>query len=290
MKLALGTAQFGMDYGINSIDGRVKASEVTDILNYACKNGIGLLDTAPSYGNSEHVLGNANVKDFQIVTKTRHFNQTVITNKEVDLLNDDLGQSLKSLKHESLYGLLVHNVDDLLKPGADKLFNQLMYFRQQGLVSKIGVSVYTGDKIQNIVDKFDIDLIQLPFNIIDRRLIDGGILKMLKKLGIEVHARSIFLQGLLLMTDDRRPSQFSRWNSLWGVWYQWLNDNNITALEATIRYASSIPEISKILVGVDTKTQLQDIVQATKGDLPVVPKDLFTNDSDLLNPVNWTKL
>ena len=113
---------------------------------------------------------------------------------------------------------------------------------------------------------------------------------MLKKLGIEVHARSIFLQGLLLMTDDRRPSQFSRWNSLWGVWHQWLNDNNITALEATIRYASSIPEISKILVGVDTKTQLQDIVQATKGDLPVVPKDLFTNDSDLLNPVNWAKL
>ena len=213
MKLALGTVQFGTNYGIHSVDTKqqekVNYNEVVDIINYARNHDISLLDTAPSYGNSEKVLGNLNTHNFKIVTKTRHFNQTVITNKEVDLLNDDLGQSLKSLKHESLYGLLVHNVDDLLKPGADKLFNQLMYFRQQGLVSKIGVSVYTEDKIQNIVDKFDIDLIQLPFNIIDRRLIDGGILKMLKKLGIEVHARSIFLQGLLLMTDDRRPIENS---------------------------------------------------------------------------------
>jgi len=290
LKLALGTVQFGLDYGINSIGGRVKSSEVIDILKYARENNISLLDTAPSYGNSEQVLGSEDAHDFEIVTKTRYFDQAVITSKEVDVLSDDLNRSLQALNQSSVYGLLVHNADDLLKSGASKLFEQLESLKQQGLVSKIGVSVYTGNQLQKIIDRFEIDLVQLPFNILDKRLIDSGILHKIHNQGIEVHARSIFLQGLLLMSEQSRPKKFDRWNDLWKLWHEWLIDNKLTALEATIRHAIAIPEISKVLVGVDSKDQLRDIIHATDGDLPSIPEELFTYDTDLLNPANWSAL
>ena len=289
-KISLGTVQFGMDYGINSTGGQVKSSEVIDVLDYAQQCGINLLDTAPSYGNSEQVLGDSNIQNFKIVTKTRHFGQAKISDKDVTLLISDLNQSLKLLKKKSVYGVLVHNANDLFKPGADKIFRQLELLKEQGLTSKIGVSVYSYEQLEIILNNFDIDLVQLPFNILDRRLVDSGMFKMLKNKGVEIHARSIFLQGLLLMDTQNRASKFDHWKGLWKIWHEWLNDSQITALEATIRYAISMPEISKVLVGVNAKDQLEEIIIASNGGLPNVPKELFVNDADLLNPVNWGRL
>lgn len=287
MKLALGTVQFGINYGVNSPTGQVQPSEVKKILAYARTQNITFLDTANSYGNSEKVLGNVGVKNFSIVTKTRHFAQTVINDKSAGLLLAELNQSLQLLKQKSVYSLLVHNADDLLKPGASIIISQLQALKEQGTINKIGVSIYTSDQLQSVMDKMDIDLVQLPFNILDRRLFDTGMLKNLSRQGVEVHARSIFLQGLLLMSKDSRPKYFSQWDSLWKLWHEWLSDNKLTALEATVRHAISTPEISKVLVGVDSKEQLQEIIQAADGDIPTIPEILLTDDADLLNPVNW---
>ena len=289
-KIALGTVQFGIDYGINSTSGQVKSSKVLDILNYARSQNISLLDTAPDYGDSEQVLGDANTQDFKIVTKTRHFDQAVISDQEVNLLISDFNQSLQFLKQKSVYGVLVHNADDLLKLGADKIFKQLQIFKQRGLITKIGVSIYSDNQLKKIIENFDIDLIQLPFNILDKRLMDSGILSKIHAQGIEVHARSVFLQGLLLMSEQNRPDKFNRWSGLWKIWHEWLNDSQITALEATIRYAISMPEISKVLVGVDNKDQLKEIIIASNGILPNIPTELHTNDINLLNPSNWGRL
>ncbi len=279
-----------MRYGLNSNDHKVEFNKVKDILNFALDNNVNLLDTAPSYGNSELVLGDAAVQDFNIITKTRCFSKKFIEKKDVDALVNDLSQSLQLLKRENIYGLLVHNADDLLKPGSEKIFQQLNRFKQQGLVSKVGVSVYTENQIQEIIDRFDIDLIQLPFNIIDWRLVGTGILNKVYSKGIEIHARSVFLQGLLLMERGRIPKKFDRWDNLWRVWDEWLNDNKITALEATIRYAISTHEIKKVLVDDDSKRQLQEIVTSSKGHLPDIPKELFMSDINLLNPSNWSNL
>ena len=289
-KIALGTVQFGMDYGINSISGQVLPAEIKDILNYAYRQNIDLLDTAPAYGNSEQVLGKYNSHEFKIVTKTRHFDCLEIGNREAQLLDSDFSQSLTDLKKDRVYGVLFHNANDLLKHGSDKLFNRLNDFKQAGKIKKIGVSIYNHEQLQSIIDNFDIDLVQLPFNILDRRLVDSGIFRMLQDRDVEIHARSVFLQGLLLMTEQSRPGKFKRWGTLWKVWHEWLNDNQITALEATIRHAISIPEISKVLVGVDTVDQLKEIVLASPGILPDIPPEMFTNDVDLLNPSNWGKL
>jgi aryl-alcohol dehydrogenase-like predicted oxidoreductase len=289
-KIALGTVQFGVDYGINSIEGRVQSTEVGSILSYAYSKGIDLLDTAPAYGDSEKILGRMDISNFKVVTKTRHFDSPKINNNDIKLLNSDFYHSLKNLKQDSVYGILIHNPGDLLKPGSEKLFDQLQELKQEGKITKIGVSVYDYSQLQSILNIFDIDLVQLPFNILDRRMIDSGMLVKLREMNIEVHARSVFLQGLLLMSEKNRPDKFKRWSNLWKIWHEWLNDNQITALEATIRHAMSIPEISKVLVGVDNKDQLKEIIIASNGILPNIPTELHTNDINLLNPSNWGRL
>ena len=289
-KLGLGTVQFGTDYGLNSLDGQVRPQEVKKILNYARSKQIVLLDTAPAYGNSEEILGGINNSEFQVVTKTRHFDTLKITNDEVSLLNQDFNNSLKKLNQIKIYGLLIHNADDLLKPGGEKILDLLQKFKQTNKLMKVGVSVYDHIKLHSILDNFDIDMVQLPFNIIDRRMLDSGMLASLYKKGIEVHARSVFLQGLLLMSAKLMPSKFNRWNNLWKLWHEWLHDNRISPVEASVRYPISFSEISKVLVGVDSVNQLKEIYKASSGTLPKIPDELQTTDADLLNPSNWEQL
>jgi aryl-alcohol dehydrogenase-like predicted oxidoreductase len=289
-KLALGTAQFGMNYGINSSGRALKPQEVLQILQYAESVNIDLLDTAPAYGNSEKMLGSVNVRDFKVVTKTRHFKDSQITDNDIVLLNQDFNNSLTDLKLDSIHGLLVHNVDDLLKPGAYRIFDYLQNLKKAGKIDKVGVSVYENKQLNFILKNFEVDIVQLPLNIFDRRFIDSGMLKLLSSKGVEVHARSIFLQGLTLMSDEIRPSKFNRWSNLWKIWHDWLNDYRISPLEASVRYALSVKEISKVLVGVDSANQLTEIVEATSGFLPTIPDELYTNDTLLLNPSNWESL
>ena len=289
-KLALGTAQFGMDYGIGSSPGKVNISEVKKILEYAKLTNIDMLDTASAYGKSEKILGELNVDEFKVVTKTRHFNIPKITDDALNLLNRDFEKSLKDLKLDSIYGLLIHHADDLMKPGASKIIEFIHNLKKTNKIRKIGVSIYENKHLSFVLENFDIDLVQLPLNIFDRRLIDNGMLKLLSQKGLEVHARSIFLQGLILMGDSSRPRKFDRWDSLWKSWSEWLNDYKISPLEASIRYAMSFSEISKVLVGIDSINQLIEIVDAASGVLPPIPNDLYTNDSLLLNPSNWNQI
>jgi len=289
-KLGLGTAQFGLDYGISSARGSVNLNEVKKILNYAQSKNLGFLDTSPSYGDAEKVLGINNILSFEVITKTRHFDAPKINKHDSIILNNDLDISLHNLKQKSVYGLLIHNADDLLKSGAENLYRKLVELKVNGKIKKLGVSIYDYNQLISITNFFDIDLVQLPLNIIDRRLTDSGLLKKLLDNDIEIHARSIFLQGLLLMQEKDRPKKFNKWKNLWNLWHEWLNDNQISALEATIRYATSLEDISRVIVGVDSAEQLKEIVTASNGDLPQIPHELIVDDPQLLNPTSWKNL
>lgn len=292
-KIALGSVQFGLEYGVSSGPGKVKSEEVKKILSYAASKNIDLIDTAFGYGNSEKILGNIKInKNFQIVTKTRYFDNNKITENDLMLLKKDFYASLEKLKTNSVYGLLIHNPSDIFKPNAEKLFETLKELKKIKKIKKLGVSTYNLKQLRYVLENFRVDIVQLPLNIFDRRVIDSGILKELNDKGIEVHARSIFLQGLLLMPKEKRPNKFNHWDDLWNTWHQWLKDNKITALEATLKYATSIPEISKIVVGVDSKTQLEEIISAlfSNVSLPRIPPELYTKDLNLINPSNWSKL
>jgi len=281
MKLALGTVQFGLNYGIANNDGKVVMNEVRKILEYAKSKSILTLDTASSYGNSEQVLGKIGVQDYHIITKT------ISLKNGVNAVINNLYKSLNNLQIDRLYGLLIHNIEDMEDHKLSVLLNILNKLKEEGIIKKIGFSTYTPNQVNFLLKNFDFDLIQLPFSILDRRILDEGILAKLYKRGTEVHARSIFLQGLLIMSPKSRPKKFDRWSHLWTIWHKWLNDNKITPIEATLRYAISTPEISKVVFGVENLFQLKEIFIASNGNLPDIPKDFFTNDPDLLNPSNW---
>ena len=289
-KFAIGTAQFGMEYGINSSNGRVEIPEINRILNYAKSINIDLLDTASSYGVSEEILGKISDHNFKIITKTRHFKSTEISEKEIALLNDDFSRSLTKLNKKFIYGLLVHNSDDLFKAGANRLFDSLLALKEAGKILKVGVSVYDLRQLDFVLENFNLDIVQLPLSIFDRRMVENGMLSYLNSQGIEVHARSIFLQGLLLIKKNMRPEKFSQWNKLWDVWDKWLIENDISPLEASVRFVNSISEVSKIIVGVETAYQLTEINSSAAGFLPSIPDELLTTDECLLNPSNWKQL
>ena len=286
-KIALGTVQFGMRYGINSSGHQVSSDAVRDILKFASSNNINFLDTASSYGHSEKILGSTGVSNFNIITKTRHFEGNEINDEQLSNLKSDFKKSLRHLDRDHVYALLIHNANDLLKRGSDKLISSLQSIKNQHKVKKIGVSIYDLEQLNFILNNFEIDIIQLPFSIFDRRFFNNGVLKKLDKKGIEIHGRSIFLQGLLLMSRKTRPKIFNKWDNLWKKWECWLCDNNLTPLDAAVRYAVSITEIKKILVGVDSVNQLQQILITSKGVLPEIPNDMFTDDPALLNPSMW---
>ena len=229
-KLVIGTAQFGLDYGITNHDGQVPINEVKKILNFAKKNNINTLDTASNYGNSEDVLGKICVGDYHIITKT-----TSLKNGANEVIKN-FHHSLKKIKKTKVKGLLVHNIEEVKDSQFSVVFKQLNELKRQGLVEKIGFSTYTPKQIDFLLNNFDFDLVQLPFNVFDNRLIQGGQLKALKKKKIEIHARSIFLQGLLL-----------DFNNLSDYFLTWKNEFDITLTPEDTMEMMSVKLISLIL-------------------------------------------
>jgi len=151
MKLALGTVQFGMSYGINNKQGRTPSAQLQKILKESYDNKIDTLDTAFSYGESERAIGNTLEEErWKIITKTPHFRSEIISHSEVDYLSKSFNSSLLKLRMKSVYALMIHNYDDLFKVGGNLLFDKLVKLKSSGLVEKIGVSVYRESQVEHL--------------------------------------------------------------------------------------------------------------------------------------------
>lgn len=287
-KLAIGTAQFGLNYGISNNAGTVSAEEITKILEFSKIQKIQTLDTAIAYGNSEVALGANNLDAFQVVTKLPEMPSNI--ESVCHWVADELESSLAKLGVPDVYGFLLHRPQQLLEEKGGHLYTALTRQKELGKVSKIGISVYSPIELLALLDKFEFDIVQIPFNVLDQRLVESGILLAMKQSGIEVHVRSIFLQGLLLMPSGQRPKKFSRWASLWQKWDAWLHENGITALEGCLRAAMSVPEIDKLVIGVESAKQLQQITEIIYGDPTALPVELSCTDDQLINPGSWGRL
>lgn len=284
-KLALGTVQFGLPYGINNNRGIISDEEVNKILNIASSNGIEMLDTASSYGTAEQKIGKFSEKRFDIVTKIPTLSDLGSVSENDILKQIDL--SLNRLQVHNLYGVLLHNPSQLIEQNGNKIILGLQQAQSAGKLKKIGISVYTTEELQFFFNSYDFDIVQVPFNILDRRLLKTDLLLKLKEKGVEIHARSVFLQGLLLMPPSKRPKRFDKWKNLWKIYDDWLIDTGMSALEANLRYAASFPFIDKIVVGIDGADHLESIIKAANGSIPYLPKSLQTEDIELLNPLMW---
>lgn len=284
MKIALGTVQFGLEYGIANIKGRVPEETAEDILGLARELGVDTLDTAAAYGASEEVLGRTGVDVFKVISKVPPRTENI--EKPANWVKRCIDQSLSNLRCQSLYGLLLHRPLDLLQSNGRELYDALVDIKRQGLAEKVGISVYGPDDLDKLAT-FDFDLVQAPMNILDRRLKNSGWLEKLSKQGTEVHIRSAFLQGLLLMPIAQRPEYFKPWRNLLSEYDAWVAGQQLTPLQACIGYLNGHPEIDKIVVGVDTPEQLRGIVSAAKVTTSSVPENIQTNDLKLINPGLW---
>ncbi len=284
-RLALGTVQFGLPYGVANRRGQVSLDEARAILKHAEAAGLDTLDTAVAYGNSEQRLGEIGVPQWKVVSKLSAIPEGC--SDVAAWVGASVAASLQHLQVRRLSGLLLHRPEELLGAQGDLLYAALTRLKDDGLVQKIGVSIYDPEELNALCVKFRFDLVQAPFNLLDHRLIDSGWLARLSKQGTEVHVRSVFLQGLLLMRSADRPEKFNRWQSLWDRWQQWLATTKLTPLQACLRHALAQPEIDRVIVGVDSLNQLKEILSANEGVIPEVPAELRANDRDLINPSRW---
>jgi len=288
MKLALGTVQFGMAYGVANQQGQVDHFRAQAIIETARHEGIDTLDTAIAYGESESALGRLNLDGFKLITKLPELPDDC--SDVIGWVEEQLIGSFARLNCTTVHGLLLHRPAQLLETQGSKLYRALAEMKAQGLVEKVGISIYEPQELDKFFASMDFDVVQAPFNILDTRLVDSGWLQRLPERGTELHVRSVFMQGLLLMAAAERPSKFARWDSLWQEWHHWLNSEGLSPVQACLRHALSFNEISRIVVGVDTAAQLQEIASAANGLLPAMPSTLRSDDPDLLNPSRWNQL
>ena len=287
-RLALGTVQFGMHYGIANSGGRVTFNDAQDIIRQAEFNGIDTLDTAIAYGSSETTLGQVGIDGWRVITKLPAL--PADCQAVQSWVTSQIEQSMSRLGVRQLHGVLLHRPDDLLGSNGRNLVNALCGLKAEGRTRQIGVSVYEPEQLEHLIAVMEIDLVQAPLNILDRRLISSGWANRLKDKGVEVHVRSAFLQGLLLMPANQRPAKFTLGSDIWAEWSRWLQSSGLTPLQACLAYVLCVPDVDKVVVGVDSLAQLNQIFIDSDTELASLPNWQQPVEPKLLNPALWSQL
>ncbi|MFM9434688.1 aryl-alcohol dehydrogenase-like predicted oxidoreductase [Janthinobacterium sp. CG_23.3] len=290
-RLGLGTVQFGLDYGIANQSGRVALADAVAIVALAGGNGLEVLDTASAYGDSESTVGLCLLANaacaFRVVTKTAPLGTAALGAAELQMVERAFMASLERLGRRRVDCLMVHHADDLLVPGGERLFARLLAWREQGLVDKIGVSVYDKEQIERLFARYSFDLVQLPLNVFDQRLLHNGGLAMLAERGVEVHARSLLLQGVLLMSPASLPAHLAALRAPLAALHALARTRGLTPLAAAFGFVKQIKEVAVALVGVLSVAHLGECLDAYRG-APAGDYARFAQDDDsLIDPRRW---
>jgi len=292
MKLALGTAQFGLDYGISNPQGQVSPLEVKQILRLASEVGITTLDCAAAYGNSEAILGALpQSQHFDIVTKIPPLPDTELS------IIPYFNNSIKHLKRTKIDTLLFHDVNTILQHPHSELFcHEIKQLKAEKKVKRIGISVYTPEHIEQSLEKLSIDVVQAPLNVFDQRVCHQATVKLLNQHNIKLHARSVFLQGLLLMATDTWPEYFTPYLGLLGKFDALASRLQLSKLTLALAFLLQNvhikPYLEQLVVGCCSQSQLQQIVQSYNQAVAYPLEQLnwhefACHEQALINPSFW---
>jgi aryl-alcohol dehydrogenase-like predicted oxidoreductase len=284
-RIALGTAQFGLAYGIANEVGQVARDVGASILRVAASRGIDTLDTAAAYGTSEASLGSLGVREFRVVTKLPGVPEDC--SDVAHWVDSTLATSLARLHLTRVHGLLLHRPSQLLGSRGPELYRALIRAQESGLVGAVGASIYDPAELDALVPRFRFGVIQASFNVLDRRLKATGWMSRLRDSGIEIHTRSAFLQGALTMPIARLPRALAPWKPLFEEWHRWLEEAGCTPVSACLAFVLSHPEIDRVVVGCETVEQLDGILDSLSEGAPIVPSRISSDDSALIDPSQW---
>lgn len=277
--LILGTAQFGLDYGVAN-SGQVSPLQVGDILSAAEQLGIRTLDTAAAYGNSEAVLAQHQAtRRFQVISKLSP--QQAGTAPLLAQFEQRCAQ-LDGIPEAVLF----HRADDLLThPHADDHWRAAEQARTQGLCRKIGVSLYHPNELRQLLQRYPLQLVQLPANWLDQRFLAADLLQQLTAAGVEIHARSLLLQGVLLQPPAARPAYFRQFAAL-AAFDDWVAACALPPATVALSLLSHYPQLSAV-VGCVSVAQLKQLVAAITSPPPVPPAAWPPADDALILPYLW---
>ena len=288
-KLILGTVQFGLNYGINNTIGKPSTKNIKSILDTAFQNNIHLLDTAEAYGDSQERIGEyhqGSSNKFEIITK---FSAAV---KSLPLnINERIQRNIETLQVNHLYCYMFHSFNDF-NTYYKSFEEDLITIKTKGLIKKIGVSLYTNEEFEEVLKYNTIDIVQLPFNLLDNISKRGEILTKAKNKGIEIHTRSAFLQGLFFKIPSTLNKTLKPLSS--SIEYlQNLCSSKYKMNDLALNYAYHQKNIDHVLIGVDSVSQLEENLLSINKSINQETIEQINNidivQTELLNPSNWNR-
>lgn len=278
-KIALGTVQFGLKYGIGNIKGRTNSVEVSKILDSAYSHGVRVVDTAQAYGESEKVLGKVHDDRFQIITK---INPGPKDTRSTELI---VQESLENLNLKYLHGLLFHSASGAIQN--PRIVEDLKDLKRNGIIQKMGFSVYTPNELRQLITKYGLpDIIQIPFSHLDRRF--EQIATDLHQKGVEIHSRSVFLQGLFFLNPIGLSEFFSPVKG-YLMALQDNFDNSQSVAAALLNWVINKSFIDKVVIGVNTNAQFESNIKGLESSSKCKLPEWISVPNEILMPNLWPK-
>lgn len=287
-KIILGTVQMGITYGVNNSRGKVSLEESHKILKLAFSNGLRSLDTAEAYGDAHQVIGKFHEenpdKQFKVTTK-------IPPSREPGKIEEKVKQYLQELKVERLECLMFHGLN-AYNENKD-ILPVLTQLKKENVFSLLGVSVYTNPEIETLLDDENVDLLQIPFNVLDNNFLKGKVLDRAKEQNKIIHSRSCFLQGLFFMDHgDPHPAVQGLKEPL-EKFHQIAERKKKSVATLALQYCLQQDNLDQVLIGVDSAIQLQinmdSIAEKLDEETLKEINEIKVKETQYLNPSNWTK-
>ena len=283
-RIVLGGAQLGLPYGILNGGETLSREEVARILDTAAGHGIDAIDTAIAYGQSESVIGETAQNRFKIISKLPPIPLDVSNVSQ--WVRTQVDASLSRLKCTSLDALLLHRSQDLTDAHGAELYAAINSLKVEKIIQRFGVSIYTPDELNGIIGTFDIDVVQAPLNVFDRRIL--GIIDQLTALNIEVHVRSVFLQGVLIAKPENRPQRFQPWSEHFARFDEWVLSSGVSAMACCLGFALQQSGVTKLVIGTTSPEALTEIMTSIPNLKLEVPAHLQSSIEQLIDPRVWS--
>ena len=284
MKIVIGTANFLTNYGFQKK--KIQKKEIKKILFYCKKNKIKNFDTAFSYDNFKNIKG-IKFDNLKISSKLNFFD------KKNYLYNGEkyfklLKSRIKEFKIKSFDNFFLHNADELSKKEFLRAIKIMEFLKRKKLINKIGISIYDENSIKKLSEQEVIDIVQVPLNLCDRRFIQKKNMNFFKKKKVEVQARSIFLQGLLLQNFNKIKSKPYIDKKFFYDYETWIKKNKMSKLQACLNFIKFRNELDSIVIGIENLNQLKDIVNLLKlKKNKEYPKKIISNKKEFFDPRKW---
>ena len=277
-RLVIGTANFSQKYGANPI--KIKKNETKKIFKLAKKNKINLIDTADSYLKHKIIFRDID-KNFIFFTKISPDANWV----SLEYCEEKLKKHFLELNNNKIETILFHDIKIFFTKNGRKIFDNLELLKKKRYFQKIGFSIYDFSYIKNLIRNYNFDVLQCPYNVLDKRILNSGWFDKLKKHRKEIHIRSIFLQGLLVNKSIYKKKYFKKWNTLFHDWFKNLENNNISPIDYCLSDLLNF-DFDKIIIGINNSKNLKEIINF-KSIKKNKMQNYENNDLELIDPRNW---